>query len=55
MFKHLFIYFWIFSVLILGILVCLGIIAWMLLTRTPYTTFFPQAQLVKEMLFHAAI
>lgn len=53
--KHLFLYAWIFAVLILGILICLGCIAWMLLARAPQPVFFHEAQLVKEVLSHAAI
>jgi len=53
--KHLFLYAWIFGALILGILACLGWIAWMLLTRAPQPVFYYQAQFVKEVLSHAAI
>ena len=53
--KHLFLYAWIFGALILGILVCLGYIAWMLLLRQPQPAFFYKAQFVKEVLSHAAV
>ena len=53
--KHLFIYAWIFAALILGILVCLGLIAWMLLSPAPQPAFFYKAQFVKEVLSHAAV
>lgn len=52
--KHLFLYAWIFAALVLGILVCLGLIAWMLLTRQPQAAFHG-AQLVREVLSHASI
>ena len=55
MFKHLHLYVWIFAALILGILACLGYIAWMLITHAPQPAFFREAQLVKEVFFHAAI
>ena len=53
--KHLFLYAWIFGLLIAGILVCLGLIAWMLLTQTSQPVFFREAQFVKEALIHAAV
>lgn len=53
--KHLFLYAWIFGALILGILVCLGLIAWMLFFREPLPAFHHGAQLVKEVFFHAAV
>lgn len=53
--KHLFLYTWIFGALILGILICLGLIAWMLFFREPFPAFYHEAQLVKEVLFHAAV
>ena len=53
--KHLFVYAWIFAALVLGILVCLGYIAWMLLTRQPHPAFFYKAQFVKEVLSLAAV
>lgn len=53
--KHLFLYAWIFGALILGILGCIGYIAWMLLTHAPQPAFFREAQLVKEVFFHAAV
>lgn len=53
--KHLFIYAWIFGALVLGILICLGYIAWMLIFHQPQPTFYHEAQLVKEVLTHAAI
>lgn len=53
--KHLFLYAWIFGALILGILICLGLIAWMLFFRAPLPAFYHEAQLVKEVLFHAAV
>lgn len=53
--KHLFLYAWIFGALVLGILVCIGAIAWMLLTHAPQPAFYPEAQLVQEVLSHAAI
>lgn len=54
MHKHLSFYGWVFALLIIGILFCLGLIAWMLFTRTPNTTIFSDAQLVKEAIVHAA-
>ena len=53
--KHLFLYAWIFGALTLGILVCLGLIAWMLFFREPLPAFHHGAQLVKEVFFHAAV
>jgi len=53
--KHLFLYAWIFAVLVLGILACLGYIAWMLLFRQPQPTFFHEAQLVREVFAHASV
>ena len=53
--KHLFLYAWIFGALILGILACLGYIAWMLLSRQLQPAFFCEAQFVKEVLAHAAV
>jgi len=53
--KHLFLYAWIFAALAAGILVCLGLIAWMLLTREPQAAFHHGAQLVREVLAHASI
>lgn len=46
-------YRWIFALLIIGILFCLGLIAWMLLTRAPDAAIFSDAQFVKEAIGHA--
>ena len=51
--KHLFIYAWIFGAIILGILICLGLLAWMLFFRQPQPAFFHEAQFVREVLIHA--
>ena len=53
--KHLFLYAWIFAFLILSILTCLGLIAWMLFTRAPQAAIFSGAQLVKEAIYLASI
>lgn len=53
--KHLFRYAWICAALALGILICLGLIAHMLLTRRPPAEIYGSAQLVRGAILYAAI
>lgn len=53
--KHLFIYAGIFAALILGILVCLGLIAYMLLTQPARPVLGGGARLVQEVVSLAAV
>lgn len=51
--KHYSWYPWLMAALIIGILVCIGLIVYMLVFRTPLPAFHPGVQLVKEAFFHA--
>jgi len=53
--KHLYLYAWIFALLVLGILTCLVLIAWMLLNRAPISELLDGAQLVRGVIHHAAV
>lgn len=52
--KHLFLYIWICAALAVGILICLGLIVHMLLTRQPQAI-YANAQFVREAIAHAAV
>jgi len=51
--KHFSWYPWVVAALIGGILVCIGLMVYMLVFRTPITAFHPNAQLVKEAFSYA--
>lgn len=53
MMKHLFWYPWIMAALLLGIVVCAGLIVHMLFFQAPQAAYHPGAQLVKEAVLHA--
>ena len=52
--KHLFLAAWIMAALALGILVCIGLILYMLFFQHPQSAYYPGAYLVREAVFHAA-
>lgn len=54
--KYLFWYAGIFAALIVGILACIAWIACMLFFQpAPQAAYYPGAQLVREVIFHAAV
>lgn len=53
--KHLFLAAWIMAALALGILVCIGLILYMLFFQQPQSAYYPGAYLVREAIFHAAM
>ena len=53
--KHLFLYAWIFAGLITGIAICLGLIAYMLLTGNPFTEIFSAARPLHGVIGYAAV
>lgn len=53
MMKHLFWYPWVMAALVIGILICLGLIARMLFAQAPQAAYVPNAQLVMEGFHHA--